>query len=73
VLGSVELVNLPDLYPQVWDIRTKHEIFTLGGHNGAVGTVATNAVDPQVITGSHDSTIKVLLLAVRSLICSPLR
>lgn len=44
---------------QVWDIRTKHEIHTLGGHSGAVATVATNAVDPQVITGSHDSTIKV--------------
>jgi pleiotropic regulator 1 len=49
--------EIPDR-SQVWDIRTKHEIHTLGGHNGAVGTVATNSVDPQVITGSHDSTIK---------------
>lgn len=51
-----------DSVARVWDIRTKHEIHTLGGHNGAVGTVATNSVDPQIITGSYDSTIKVLFI-----------
>jgi pleiotropic regulator 1 len=44
---------------QVWDIRTKHQIHVLGGHTNAVSSLLTNGVDPQVITGSHDSTIKV--------------
>ena len=44
---------------QVWDIRTKNQIHVLGGHSNTVGTLITNSVDPQVITGSHDSTIKV--------------
>ena len=48
-----------DCVARVWDIRTKHEIHTLGGHSGAIATIATNSVNPQIITGSHDSTIKV--------------
>ena len=49
-----------DSVARVWDIRTKHQIHVLGGHNGAVGSLLTNSVDPQIITGSYDSTIKVL-------------
>lgn len=41
-------------------MRTKHQIHVLGGHTDAVSSVITNGVDPQVITGSHDSTIKVI-------------
>ena len=40
-------------------MRTKHQIHVLGGHNSAVSSLICSGVDPQVITGSHDSTIKV--------------
>jgi pleiotropic regulator 1 len=53
------LYLLTNAYIQVWDIRTKHEIHVLSGHHDAVATIAVNSVDPQVITGSHDSTVKV--------------
>lgn len=52
-----------DSVARVWDMRTKHEIMTLGGHEDAVASVITNAVDPQVITGSHDRTIRLWDLA----------
>ena len=44
---------------QVWDIRTKQAVHVLGGHQSTVGAVLTNPVDPQVITGSMDHTIRV--------------
>lgn len=37
-----------DSVARVWDMRTKKQIHALGGHSNAVGTVATNAVEPQV-------------------------
>ena len=37
-----------DSVARVWDMRTKKQIHALGGHTNAVGTVATNAVEPQV-------------------------
>lgn len=37
-----------DSVARVWDMRTKKQIHALGGHSNAVGTVQTNAVDPQV-------------------------
>lgn len=37
-----------DSVARVWDMRTKKQIHALAGHTNAVGTVATNAVDPQV-------------------------
>ncbi len=43
----------------MWDIRTKQEIHVLTGHSDTVSSIITNPVDPQIITGSHDSTIKV--------------
>jgi pleiotropic regulator 1 len=48
---------------QVWDMRTKVQVHCLGGHAGTVFTVATNSVDPQIITGSGDNTVKMWDLA----------
>lgn len=51
-----------DSVARVWDMRTKHEIMTLGGHDDAIASVVTNAVDPQVrvihllIWSSHRGT-----------------
>ena len=39
-----------DSVARVWDMRTKKQIHALGGHTNAVGTVATNAIEPQVRT-----------------------
>ena len=50
-----------DSVARVWDMRTKHQVHVLGGHSGTVGSLLTSSVDPQVITGSYDSTIKVEL------------
>lgn len=47
-----------DAVARVWDIRTKHMVHTLAGHDNTVASVLTKATDPQVITGSHDMTIK---------------
>lgn len=44
-------------------MRTKHQIIVLGGHNSAVSSLISSPVDPQIITGSHDSTIKLWDLA----------
>lgn len=40
-------------------MRTKHQIHCLSGHENTVASVLTNSVDPQIITGSHDNTIRV--------------
>ena len=40
-------------------MRTKHQVHILAGHGSTVGSLLTSSVDPQVITGSYDSTIKV--------------
>lgn len=46
---------------QVWDIRTKAPIHVLSGHGN---TVVAKSVDPQIISGSADSTIKVSGLSI---------
>ena len=70
------------LFMQVWDMRTKACIHTLTGHTNTVGTVFTQAPNPQVshfhgpkfslsislsspqvVTGSHDCTIRLWDLA----------
>ena len=48
-----------DSVARVWDMRTKAQIHMLDGHTGTVGSIITSSVNPQVITGSQDSTIKV--------------
>jgi len=44
-------------------MRTKANIHTLTGHTNTVESVLTQAAEPQVITGSHDSTIRLWDLA----------
>jgi pleiotropic regulator 1 len=39
-------------------MRTKVQIHCLSGHEKAVGSLLVQTVDPQVITGSYDSTIR---------------
>jgi pleiotropic regulator 1 len=39
-------------------MRTKAEIRVLGGHTDAVASIDVQDVDPQVISGSHDCTVK---------------
>nr|GMC92514.1 protein pleiotropic regulatory locus 1-like [Ipomoea batatas] len=43
---------------RVWDNRTKIQIHALSGHDNTISSVFTPPLDPQVITASHDSTIK---------------
>ena len=52
-----------DAVARVWDMRSKQEIFILGGHDGTVNAVACQASDPQIITGSADTTIRLWDLA----------
>ncbi len=41
-----------------WDMRTKAQIHVLSGHTGTVADVKCQDSDPQVITGSMDSTVR---------------
>jgi len=48
---------------QVWDMRTKAQVHCFAGHTSTVADVITQSSDPQVITASHDSTIRLWDLA----------
>jgi len=52
-----------DAVARVWDMRTKHQVHCLTGHDNTVGAILTKGTDPQIITGSYDSTIKTWDLA----------
>jgi pleiotropic regulator 1 len=43
---------------QVWDMRTKQCVHVLTGHTATIADVKCQESDPQVITGSMDSTIR---------------
>jgi pleiotropic regulator 1 len=58
-----------DSVVRVWDIRTKHQIHVLTGHDNTIGSILTNSVDPQIISGSHDTTIKVSQWVLFAFIC----
>ena len=57
-------LNTPHIHPpKLPTYRSKQEIFILGGHDGTVNAVACQASDPQIITGSADTTIRLWDLA----------
>merc|ERR1712129_624548 len=45
------------------DMRSKVNIHTLSGHTNTVSSVLCSATDPQVITASNDTTVKLWDLA----------
>ena len=47
-----------DASARVWDMRTKAQIHVLSGHTATVADVKCQDSDPQVITGSMDSTVR---------------
>ena len=59
--GSLVLV-VPKV-ARVWDVRTARSVHCLGGHGNTIGSVLTNAVDPQIVTGGYDNMIRLWDLA----------
>lgn len=51
-------------------MRTKAQIFCLSGHRDTVASVICQSSNPQVVTGSHDSTIRLWDLASGQSVCS---
>lgn len=51
-------------------MRTKAQIFCLGGHTNTVADAVCQATNPQVITSSHDSTIRLWDLATGKSYCT---
>jgi len=47
-----------DATARVWDMRTKAQAMVLAGHTGTVADVKCQESDPQVITGSMDTTVR---------------
>lgn len=44
-------------------MRTKANVHCFGGHTNTVGSVISQAAEPQLISGSHDATIRLWDLA----------
>lgn len=47
-----------DATARVWDMRTKAQAMLLAGHTATVADVKCQESDPQVITGSMDTTVR---------------
>lgn len=60
-----------DASARVWDMRTKSQVHILTGHTATISDVQCQESDPQVITGSMDSTVR-CVLALGPLPPSPL-
>ncbi|MCL7043904.1 hypothetical protein MKW94_030545 [Papaver nudicaule] len=43
---------------RVWDTRTDKQIHALSAHDDTVSSLLARSTHPQIITGSHDTTIK---------------
>lgn len=50
-----------DASARVWDMRTKAQAMLLSGHTATVADVKCQDSDPQVITGSMDTTVRYAL------------
>jgi len=60
-----------DASARVWDMRTKANIHVLSGHTATVADVKCQDSDPQIVTGSMDSTIRFVLSPTQdSTLCS---
>lgn len=44
-------------------MRTRANIFTLAGHSSTVADVKCQSAEPQIISGSMDSTIKYVMVS----------
>ena len=55
-----------DASARVWDMRTKAQIHVLSGHTATVADVKCQESDPQVITGSMDSTVRYVFIRLSS-------
>lgn len=51
-------------------MRTKANVHTLTGHTNTVASVIAQSAEPQVITGSHDTTIRLWDIAQGKSICT---
>lgn len=47
-----------DAVARVWDMRTKHQVHVLSGHSHTITSLIVQGTNPGIITGSHDTTIK---------------
>uniref|UniRef100_A0A8C2LXP4 Pleiotropic regulator 1 n=1 Tax=Cricetulus griseus TaxID=10029 RepID=A0A8C2LXP4_CRIGR len=55
--GHLSAVYGLDLHPTIDVLVTCTSVHTLSGHTNAVATIRCQAAEPQIITGSHDTTI----------------
>lgn len=64
-----------DASARVWDMRTKAQIHVLAGHTATVADVKCQESDPQVITGSMDSTVRCVsaFSVISTVLIGPLR
>ncbi|ETN71939.1 WD domain, G-beta repeat protein [Necator americanus] len=54
----------------VWDMRTKAQVHCLAGHTNTVSDVVSQAAEPQVVTSSHDATVRLWDLASGRSLCT---